>query len=258
MLFFIGQIAAQSTEIAPSPPVAIQEEKPFSVGASLGYSFIGYRDETDLPLNRYLNTLYVNLEGKIDKENFIYTSAFCFYTGKNDSIEISSNEDFFVYYQKKSDFIRINLDKALDFRLWGSSEFPGYLGPEFRGTLYFTHLPQTIYYGITVLASLNAHVTQKWIIDEKTELIFTAAIPVFGYAVRPPYYGLLYSPLDMENKITSLHNYQAIFCGFRYNYKINNIFYLSTGCGFELSHISFPQSRKDALIRVNAGFAFYF
>jgi hypothetical protein len=40
-----GQMAAQSEDIA----------KPFRVGAGLGCSFTGYKEETEAPINRYLN-----------------------------------------------------------------------------------------------------------------------------------------------------------------------------------------------------------
>jgi len=252
-LFYTGQAAAQEE------PVGIPEnDKLFSLGIGVGYSFVGYREETDLPLNRYINSLFIALEGRVEKNNFLYLSNIGFYYGKNSPMEIDANEDFFVFYQKKSEILRLYLDNALGYKLWGSPAFPGYLGGAFRGNVYINHLPQTVYFGVTAIISLNLHVTQKWIINPENFFIFSAGVPVFGYAVRPPYYGLLYSPLDMDNRITSFHNYLAVFGDLKYQYKLNALsaasdVFLYAGIGFELSRISFPQPRNDALIRINGG-----
>jgi len=84
------------------------------------------------------------------------------------------------------------------------------------------------------------------------------SIPFFGYAFRPPYYGLLYAPLDLEEGITSFHNYRAVFGDLKYYFKSNELLSLYFGLGFELSHITFPQPRKDALFCINAGIIFSF
>jgi hypothetical protein len=249
ILVNIGQIAAQS----PEP-----EKRIGKIGTGLGYSFIGYRDETDLPLNKYMDTLNFNINGNIEKNNFYYSFNFGFLTGETDPLEIKNNDEFFTSYQKESVFMRLYIENALDYRLWGTSVFPGYLGGAIRGDVYYSVFNQTNYYNLTALFSLNIHITQKWIINAKNELIFSASIPVFGYAFRPPYYGLLYAPLDTEQRITSLHNYTAVFGGLKYQHQLSGLLSFYLGLGFELSHITFPQSRKDALFCVNAGIVFSF
>jgi hypothetical protein len=80
ILVNIGQTFAQSTETpeasetleAAKTSEAAKAEKPFRIGTGLGYSFIGYREETDLPLNRYVDTLSFNFNGNIEKNDFFY------------------------------------------------------------------------------------------------------------------------------------------------------------------------------------------
>jgi hypothetical protein len=251
-VFFILINAVQAAAQSP------EAEKPFKIGTGLGYSFIGYRDETDLPLNRYVNTLNFNINGNIKKNNFYYSFNFGFLSGENQPLEIGNNDPYFSYYQRESSFLRSYLENALDYRLWGNSVFPGYLGGAIRGDVYYSVLLQSNYYSLTALVSLGVHVTQKWIISDGKEFIFSASLPVFGYAFRPPYYGLLYSPFDMEQKITSLHNYRAVFGDLKYHNQINGLFAFYFGLGFELSLVTFPQPRKDALFCLNAGIAFSF
>ena len=248
ILVNIGQTAAQTTET----------EKPFKVGTGLGYSFTGYREETDIPLNRYLNSLNFNINCNIEKNNFYYSLNFGFLSGENEAVEINNNEDFFTYYQRESVYFRSYLENALDYKLWGNRVFPGYLGGAIRGDIYYSVLQQSNYYSLTILFSLNIHVTQKWIINEQNKLFFSVSLPVFGYGFRPPYFGLLYAPLDMVQSITSFHNNIAVFGDLKYHYQINGLFSFYLGLGFEFSYITFPQPRKDALFCVNAGIAFSF
>jgi len=261
ILVNIGQIAAQSPETteAAEPPVKPAAESLFHrIGIGLGYSFAGYREETDLPLNRYIDVLSFNMNGNIEKNNYYYTFNFGFLTGETDPIEIKNDENYFTYYQKVSIFIRTYFEHALDYRLWGNNVFPGYLGGSVRGDLYCSVLQESYYYNLTVLFSLNLHATQKWIIGGGKELVFSASIPFFGYAFRPPYYGLLYAPLDSDNRITSFHNYTAVFGDLKYHHKLSEMFSFYMGLGFELSNITFPQPRRDASISVNAGISFSF
>jgi hypothetical protein len=272
-IFFIlvnfGQTFALSIEVIETPettetpeatktPETAKAEKPIRLGTGLGYSFTGYREETDLPVNRYINAINFNINCNIEKNNFYYSFNFGFSSGENNAIEIKNNDDFFTYYQRESVFLRIFLENALDYRLWGNSVFPGYLGGAIRGDVYYSVLEQSNYYSLTILCSLNIHVTQKWIINEKHKLSFSASIPIFGYGFRPPYFGLLYAPLDMQRSITSLHNYIAIFGDLKYYYQINGLISCYFGLGFELSQITFPQPRKDAVFSANAGVTFSF
>jgi hypothetical protein len=258
ILVNIGQITAQSTEETEIPAPPIVKKPTYRIGLGLGYSFIGYREETDLPINRTLDNINFNMNGNIEYDNIYYTFNFGFLEGETDPFEIKNDEDYFTYYQKKFTFMRIYLENAIDSRIWGNSVFPGYLGGALRVDFYYSALKESYYNSLTAACSLNLHVTQKWIISKGKELVFSASIPFFGYASRPPYYGLSYAPLDSEEKITSFHNYRAIFGDLKYHHKIfkSASFYL--GLGFELSHITFPQPRKDAEFCVNAGIAFSF
>jgi len=263
ILVNIGQIAAQSTETpeeakTPEAPATPAMEKPVKIGAGLGYTFLGYRDETDLPLNRYMDSFSFNFNVNVEKNKFFYLLNFSFLTGKVDPLEIDNDDNLFTYYQREPVFIRLFLENALDYKLWGNSVFPGYLGGAIRGDLYYSILQETNYYSITVLCSLNLHITQKWVINSKNEFVFSAGFPVFGYGFRPPYYGLLYAPLDSEDRITSLHNYWAVFGELKYHHQLSGLFSFYMGLGFEFSHITFPQPRKDASFCVNAGIAFAF
>jgi len=256
-LFFImvnsGLVSAQPVEEDEAP----KTEKPIRIGTGFGYSFLGYREETDLPVNREMNAFNFNINGSIEKNNFFYSLNFGFLKGETRPLE-DNNEDYFSNYRRESSFLRLFFENALDYRLWGNSIFPGYLGGAVRGDFYYSVLKQSHYYSLTMMFSLDLHITQKWIINDGNELIFSAGVPFLGYAFRPPYYGLLYAPLDLESRVTSLHNYRAVFGGLNYHHKTNELLSLYLGLGFELSHITFPQPRKDALFCINAGIMFSF
>jgi len=269
ILVNIGQTFAQSAETPEASetpktseetktPEAAKKERPFKIGTGLGYSFIGYREETDLPLNRYLDTLNFNFNGNIEKNNFLYSINFGYLAGETDPIEIKNDDNYYTHYQKEHTFLRLYYENALDYRLWGNSVLPGYLGGAFRGDLYYSTLADTYYYSLTMLCSLAIHVTQKLIIKNRSEFILSLSIPFLGYAVRPPYYGLLYAPLDSEEKVTSFHNYRAVFGDLKYYHKASEWLSFYLGLGFELSQITFPQQRKDASFSMNAGVAFSF
>jgi hypothetical protein len=269
ILVNIGQTAAQTSDVqvpdvqeheaqAPDVQAHLAEKTIRSIGTGLGYSFIGYRDETDLPLNRYMDTLNFNINTIIEQNDFYYLFNFGFLTGETDPLEINNNDKFFTYNQIESVFFRLYLENALDYRLWGNRIFPGYLGGAIRGDFYYSVLQQSNYYSLTALCSLDIHITQKWIISEGKKFIFSASIPVFGFAFRPPYYGLLYAPLDSEQRITSFHNYIAVFGDLKYHHQINRLFSFYLGLGFELSLITFPQPRNDASLCLNAGITFSF
>ena len=257
-IFFIlvntGLASAQPAEDTETP----KTEKPIRIGTGFGYSFLGYREETDLPVNRDMNTFNFNINGSIEKNNFFYSLNFGFLKGEIDPVEIKRDDDFFSYKPRKSAFLRIFFENALDYRLWGNNVFPGYLGGAIRGDFFYSVLKQSHYYSLTLLFSLDLHASQKWIINEKSELIFSVSIPFFGYAFRPPYYGLLYAPFDLEERITSFHNYRTVFGGLKYHQIINELLSFYLGSGFELSLVTFPQPRKDALFCINAGIMFSF
>ena len=257
----IGQNFAQSAETPETQetPETTKTEKPvFRIGLGLGYSFLGYREETDLPINRTLDTVNFNMNGNIEYNNIYYTFNFGFLKGETDPFEIKSNEEYFTYYQKKINFLRIYMENAIDAKMWGNSVFPGYFGGAMRIDFYYSDMKESYYNSLTAIGSLNLHMTQKWIINKGKELVFSASIPFFGYAGRPPYYGLTYAPFDSEEKLTSFHNYRAIFGDLKYHQKIDELLSFYMGLGFEWSHITFPQPRKDAAFCMNAGIAFSF
>jgi hypothetical protein len=246
ILMGLGQVMAEPLENA----------KPLRFGPGLGFAFAGYREETSLPLNRYINTLTYSIDGSINKDNFFHSFNLGFFTGKIKTTEVDSGDDYFSIYQKETAFTRVYVQYALDYRLWGNQTFPGYLGGALRGDIYYNYLMQTVYFSFTGAIALNVHATQKWIINEKNTLILSAGIPLAGYARRPPYFGFGHDLTAYEQKFISLHNYWAVFGDFKYHYTLNSLVSFSSGLGFELSYFKFPQPRKDALLRLCVGIAF--
>jgi len=258
VLFLIGagQAAAQPAET----------EKPFRVGAALGCSFTGYREETEAPINRYLNALTFIVDGNIEKGMFLHSLNFSFYSGN-----AKMTAPYPEYNHKQYNSTRGTIEYALDYRLWGNSTFPGYAGGAFRIDAYFTIVDDINPYIPTGygLFSLSAHATQKWIINAKNTLSFSAGFPVFGYAVRPPYAMVNemwekylnekdYLKLITLGEIVSFHNYWAVSGDLKYQYKFNTLLSLYSGLGFELSRINFHRPRTDAICRLNVGIAFTF
>ena len=260
VLLCIG-LPAQTPPTAPSTAPSLEvpvEEKSARIGAGLGCSFAGFRDETDLPLNRYINAFTFVFNGNIEKGPRFHSFNLGVFGGELQPLEIAQDEQFFSYFQNAAVFTRLYLEYALDYRLWGNQAFPGYLGGSLRGDMYFAYLRQTFYYSFTGIISLNIHASQKWNINARNSLIFSAGLPVVGFAARPPYNGIFLSLFDFDQKITSLHNYWAVFGDLKYYHKVNALLSLNTGLGFEFSHINFPQPRRDAIFRLNAGIAFTF
>jgi hypothetical protein len=246
MLMGMGQIMAESSE----------NTKPLRIGPGLGVAFAGYREETSLPLNRKINTITYAIDGTVEKGKLFHSFNLGFFTGKIKMAEVSSDDDFFSIYQKETTFTRAYLQYALDYRLWGNQTFPGYLGGALRGDIYYNYLVQTVYFSFTGAVALNVHATQKWIINEKNALVFSAGLPLFGYARRPPFFGFGHDLTAYEDKLVSLHNYWAVFGDLKYHYTFNSLISFSSGLGFELSYFKFPQPRRDALLRLNVGIAF--
>jgi len=266
ILVNIGQTFAQSPEeleVSKTPEMTktndeAKDEKSTRIGTGAGYSFIGYREETDLPRNRYLEAVNLNFNINAAKNKFCYSFNLGFLSGETEPLEVKSNDDNFSYYQRVNTFVRLFFENAFDYRLWGNSSFPGYLGSAIRGDFYIAASEQANYYSFSMLGSFGLHVMQKWIINAGNELVFAVSFPLIGYAVRPPYYGLLYGPLDSEDGVTSFDNYIAVFGDLKYYHNMNKLFSFYLGLGFELSRITFPQPRNDASLCLNAGIAFSF
>jgi hypothetical protein len=246
MLISTGQAMAESSEKA----------RLLKVGPSLGFAFAGYREETSLPLNRYINTLTYAIDGTVEKGNLFHSFNVGFFMGKVKAAKAGAGDDFYTIYQKEATFTRAYLQYALDYRLWGGQTFPGYVGGAIRGDIFYNYLVQTVYFSFTGVVALNLHVTQKWIINERNALIFAVGFPLFGYARRPPYFGFGHDLTAYDDQFTSLHNYWAAFGDLKYHYTFNSLVSLSAGLGFELSYFKFPQPRKDALLRLSLGIAF--
>jgi len=265
MLFNIGRTAAETA-------------KPYRIGVSLGYSFSGYREATYTDVNRLLNTLTFVLDGNIEKGKFLHSFNAGFFMGDSQiaadevfiwrDIDHQTGEAFYQAENPRYAAIRGYFEYALARRLWGNDIFPGYLGGTIRTD---TYLQFANYPSITGLVSLNLHITQKWIIDNENCLTLSLSVPVFGYAVRPPWAGadgalLKYAAQQPMNimgilgmgRITSLHNYWAVFGSIKYQHKVNSLISLYSGLGFELSRINFPRPRTDAIFRINSGVAFTF
>ena len=255
---------------------SLEEEKPYRVGASLGYSFAGYREETHSPINRYLNTLTFIIDGNIEKRNLLHSFDIGFFmgnaemkTGDNSVLKHSYDplKGEAYYFEDLPQYLAVRpyLEYTLDYRLWGNDTFPGYLGGAFRGDAYmqFANYPS-----ITGLFSLGAHATQKWLINSKNYFYLSMSLPLLGYAVRPAYAGADYTLIKYSEQeplkiitlgeVVSLHNYWAVFGDLKYHHKINILLSFYSGLGFELSRINFPRPRRDAIFRLNSGIAFTF
>jgi hypothetical protein len=253
--------------ILQAPTAAAQADKPYLLGAGLGYTFSGYREETDAPLNRYLNTFSFAINYNIEKGNFLHSLNFGFFRGKNEAVEaypLDKSElqpdwmdQFFEYYRMEDTYTRLHIEYALDYRLWGNRMFPGYLGGALRVDSYFIEkLDNFQYMNITIITSLGLHASQKWIINAENTLVLSADFPLFGYALRPNYLGAFAWPL--ETGVVSLHNYWAVFGDLKYLYKINSLLSIYFDLGFELSMINFPRPRIDAILGPTVGVAFAF
>ena len=246
-----------------------ENARPYSVGFGLGYSFTGYRKETDSQINRYLNAFTFLLDGSIDRGDFLHGFNIGFYMGEAQvAREYRELHDHYRYVS-----FRGNIEYALDYSLWqlfGDDSFPGYLGGAFRidGFYYYDTWVMDVP-RLTALFSLSGHVTQKWIIDSKQSLSFAATVPVLTYAVRPPFAGVdervqKFSANNQLMKIlgtgrfASIHNYWAFFGSLKYNHQVIPLISVYGSLGFEIMYISIPRPRQDAALRLTAGMAFTF
>ena len=237
------------------------------MGAGLGYTVSGYREETDALLNRYLNTFTYAVNGNAEKGNFLHSLNIGFFKGKNEAIEAYAldkselepdwMDHFFEYYCMEDTYTRLFLEYALDYRLWGPPMFPGFLGGALRlDSFLIEKLGNFQYMNLTVIASLDLHASQKWIINAENVFVFSAAFPLLGYALRPSYLGGFAWP--METKFVSLHNYWAVFGDLKYIHRITPLFSVYSDIGFEFSKVNFPKPRRDAILRLIVGIAFAF
>ncbi|MCL1836011.1 MAG: hypothetical protein FWG46_00525 [Treponema sp.] len=249
-----------------------QPDPPFRIGAALGCSFTGYKEEIESPINRYLNTLTYIIDGNIEKGNILHSLNINFFIG---NAQMAS--PYLGYNHLQYISARGLIEYALDGRLWGNSTFPGFLGGAFRIMFYYTGVDfagviEKEYYPLPTgigLFSLDLHASQKWIISEKHTLTFCAGYPLFGYAVRPAYAGFdelwmkyLYDGAFLKilslGEIASFHNYWAFFGDLKYHYKISALLSSYSGLAFEISHFNSPRPRRDAIFRLNTGIAFTF
>ena len=243
----------------------VQATRPFRIGAGIGSSFGGYREETDSEINRYYNSLFTYLiDGAIEKGDFRHAFNIGFFMGEN--TVASKFED--KYEPPRYFMYRANIKYALDKRLWGDERFPGYFGGVFRTDIYF--VSQTLEIAkYSAIFSVGAHATQKWVINTQSSLELSASLPLLGYAVRSPYPGVDHiqekylvegTPLKIltTGTFASVHNYWAMFGDLKYHYQLNRALSLNAGMGFELSRINVPLPRIDAIFRISAGFSLTF
>ena len=239
------------------------------LGLGLGFSFTGFRDETDTEINRYLNALTYSINGNVEKGSFLHSFGIGFFMGE--ALVHRDYREFHNDYAYQTYSGRILY--ALDYRLWGNETFPGFLGGAFRTS--FNYYEDTSGYmdspKITSLISLGVHATQKWIIDTRQSLTLDATIPLFSYALRPAYAGVdeLWSKYAAEaawgkifglGNFASIHNYWAIYSNLTYSYQLTHLISLYGSLDFELSHINIPRGRprRDAALGINAGISFTF
>ena len=249
----------------------VVKPKPLNrIGAGLGGSITGYRDEVDAPINRYLNTLTYIIDGNVEKDIFFYSFNIYFFMGAPRMAAPYAGYKFKEFIAAKG-----GIENAFDFRLWGNKTFPGYLGGSLRTVVYLAGVdftdngsenPSPPTGGLVI--SLDLHASQKWIINEKNSLVFSLGYPLFGYAIRPAYvffdeYWMEYLYEDRAKLITlgeivSFHNYWAVFGDLKYHYTYSELISPYAGLGFEISRINFPRPRTDMVFRLNAGISFAF
>lgn len=265
LLFNIALGAAELLQAAHLPEP--ERSRPYRIGVGFGYSFTGYREETVLDINRYLNTFTFIIDANIKKGRFFHSLNFGIFRGENDPIVAYPADlftfrpdpfrQYFEFYQNKYIFTRVYFEYALGYRLWGNQRFPGYLGGALRADYYgISSLSNIMYLNFSALVSLGLHVSQKWFINQNNTLVFSVTLPIFGYALRPSFVGFLAYPL--EHRIISLHNYWAVFGNLKYHYRITPLLSFYSGVAVEFSHIDFPRPRRDVKTRLSAGIAFTF
>jgi hypothetical protein len=239
----------------------------YRVGLGMGCSFTGYKDEIESPVNRYLDAVTFILDCNIEKGNLFHTFNINFLTGNSEMLS-----PHIGYIQRKYIYVKGLIEYALDYRLWGNETFPGYLGGAFRTVVYYSGIDTGEILSAPVgagLFSLDIHFSQKWIVDGRNILVFSAGYPLIGYAVRPPYAGMddlwakyLYDGTYLKiltlGDFTSFHNYWEVYGDFIYQHSVNQLLSVFTGFGFQLSRFNFPHPRIDAIFRLNAGVAFVF
>ena len=262
ILLNVEYLAAQSAERA-------ETERPTMLGASLAYSFTGYRDEVESLSNRYLNTFTYMLDASFEKRKLNHLLNFNFFIGKP-----RMQAPYMGYNHKNSSSGRFCLSYTLDYNLWGGQAFPGYIGGTYRTLVQYAFINDSDIYSplaALILFSLDLYISQKWIINKKNSLVVSLGYPLLGYIIRPPYSGMdeiwerylveksFFKMLSL-GKISSFHNYWAFFGDLKYYYRINALILLNGGLGFELSHINLPKyrPRKDAMFQLNIGITFNF
>jgi hypothetical protein len=243
------------------------EERFFRIGAGLGCSFTGYRDEIESPVNRYLNALTFLLDGNIEKSNFFHTFNISFFMGGSRMASPHKG-----YVQRNYVYAKGYIEYALDYRLWGNEIFPGYLGGAFRTVVYYSgvntgeSLSPPVGAGVF---SLDLHFSQKWNLNRKNKLYVSVGYPLLGYTVRPPYAGMddlwakylydgAYAKILTLGNFTSFHNYWEFYGDLKYQYSFTKLISAYGGLAFSLSRINFPHPRHDVMFRLNAGVAFIF
>jgi hypothetical protein len=258
LTLFIGPMAAVKAQ---------GNDTAFLLGAGFGYAFSGYREETDSPLNRYLNTICFAVNGNAEKGDFLHSLNIGFFRGKNEALvaypldqsDLAPDwmDQFFEYYRMEDTYTRLYLEYALDYRLWGPPMFPGFLGGAFRVDSYIIEkLNNFQYLNLTIVGSLGLHASQKWIINAENTLVLSAGLPLIGFALRPQYLGAFAWPL--ETSIVSVHNYWALFGDLKYIHRITSLLFFYSDIGFELSLINIPKPRSDAILKIIVGIDFAF
>ena len=259
VLIFVPTASAQT---AQEP----EREAPLLIAPGFGYSFGGYREETDSSINRYYTLPTYIIEMNINTANFLHHINIGFLMGENSDTVAGHLQEKYNPYPYSS--MNAGIEYALGYRLWGDDTFPGYLGGNFRTDVLL--ITETLEIAkITAILSLGLHATQRWYINSQHSLSLSLGIPLLAYAVRPPFPGVdeVFEKFIVDGNplgilttggFGSVHNYWALFGNLRYKFQFTSLFALNAGLGFDLSRVNFPQPRIDAVFRLRAGIAFTF
>lgn len=256
---------------------SIQEENNRNViGISLGWELGAYRDHCYGNLNQEICAPSLSLFGVLYTGDFMHHFSLSYYVADPKSVlseqavllqdyDPIKGEPFYTVHQYPVKVHRAHFEYGLSALCWSVERFGGFAGASIRGDMYlqFAHYPL-----ITAAFSLMPSYTQYWQPDAENRVSMTTAIPLLGWALRPPYAGadalMMKYAEDSPMKIltmgglTSLHNNRALHSSLVYEHALNEHCTLVMGSDLSLSHFIQPRPRKDLEWSVHSGAAFSF
>lgn len=258
-LFLLNLAPSQAQEAAPEKIMASKA----SIGLSLGINLGAYREETYANAMQSIEALSLSVHGEIPQGRLLHRFNLFWYLTEPDSVlsrqavlledfdPISGNSLLIVHHLPVI-ATRGCIDYQLGWHLEGREQLPLWLGFRTRVDLHlqFAHYPS-----VNVWTHLGPAFTMKWLVNDKNTLSLSAASPLFGWALRPPYAGadalmMQYaedSPLKILSMggITSLHNHLGLDSTISWQHEVNQALALSFESTLHLNRFTQPRPRKD-------------